>query len=130
LHKRTENYSGNCAVLPPAKTARQNLGVGIFQDVNVGIGPQVEYQCWSSLNFVLANQKRELFLLRAESYEFSNNSAPLSGFTKLMLSVFVLHILLVDVVNKLVNMCLMEISWISDGGTNPCFSQWLWCKWE
>jgi hypothetical protein len=28
----------------------------------------------------------------------------LSGFTKLMLWVFVLHILLVDVVNKLVNM--------------------------
>jgi hypothetical protein len=56
-----------------------------FRHVNVGIGPRVEYQCWSSLNFALADQKRELFLLRVEIYEFSNNSAPLSGFTKLML---------------------------------------------
>jgi hypothetical protein len=31
-----------------------------------------------------------------------------------------LHILLVDVVNKLVNMWLMKTSWISDGGKNPC----------
>jgi hypothetical protein len=37
------------------------------------------------LNFALADQKRELFLLREGSYEFSNNSSPLSGFTKLML---------------------------------------------
>jgi hypothetical protein len=34
-----------------------------FGHVNVGIGPRVEYQCWSSLNFALADQKRELFLL-------------------------------------------------------------------
>jgi hypothetical protein len=39
----------------------------------------------------------------------------------LMLWVFVLHILLVVVVNKLVNMWLMKTSWISDGGTNPRF---------
>jgi hypothetical protein len=41
---------------------------------------------------------------------------------------FILHILLVDDVNKLVNMGLMKISWISDGGTNSRFSQWLWCE--
>jgi hypothetical protein len=34
---------------------------------------------------------------------------------------FILHILLVDNVNKLVNMGLIEISWISDGGINSCF---------
>jgi hypothetical protein len=56
-----------------------------FGHVNVGIGPQVEYQCWSSINFALADQKREFFLLGAESYEFYSNSAPLSLFTKLML---------------------------------------------
>jgi hypothetical protein len=39
----------------------------------------------------------------------------------LMLWVFVLHILLVVVVNKLVNMWLMIPSWILDGGTNPRF---------
>jgi hypothetical protein len=41
---------------------------------------------------------------------------------------FILHILLVDNVNNLANMGLMKISWISDGGTNLCFSQWLWCE--
>jgi hypothetical protein len=59
--------------------------LGFFGHVNVGNGPRVEYQCWSSLNFALADQKRELFLLRAEIYEFSNNSSPLSGSTKLIL---------------------------------------------
>jgi hypothetical protein len=51
-----------------------------FRHVNVGIGPRVDYQCWSSLNFALADQKCEFLLLRAESYEFSSNSAVLSGF--------------------------------------------------
>jgi hypothetical protein len=45
-----------------------------FRHVNVGIGPRVEYQCWSLLNFALADQKREFFLLRAESCKFPNNS--------------------------------------------------------
>jgi hypothetical protein len=54
-----------------------------FGHVNVGIGHRVEYQYWSSLNFALADQKRELFLLRAESYEFSSNSAVLSGFDRI-----------------------------------------------
>jgi hypothetical protein len=34
---------------------------------------------------------------------------------------FFLHILLVDNVNKLVNVGLIKISWISDVGTNSCF---------
>jgi hypothetical protein len=51
-----------------------------FGLVNVGIGPRVEYQCWRSLNFALADQKWEFFLLRAESYGFSSNSAVMSGF--------------------------------------------------
>jgi hypothetical protein len=51
-----------------------------FGHVNVGIGPRVEYQCWSSLDFALADQKWEFLLFRAESYEFSSNSAMLSGF--------------------------------------------------
>jgi hypothetical protein len=49
-----------------------------FGHVNVGIGPRVEYQCWTSLNFALADQKREFFLLGAESYEFYSKSVPLS----------------------------------------------------
>jgi hypothetical protein len=72
--------------------------------VNIGIGPRVEYQCWSSLNFALADQKRELFLLRVESYEFSSNSAVLSGFHRIDAMSFVLHILLADIVNRLVHM--------------------------
>jgi hypothetical protein len=36
-------------------------------------------------NLHLLTKKREFFLLRVESCEFSNNSAPLSDFTKLML---------------------------------------------
>jgi hypothetical protein len=51
-----------------------------FRHVNVGIGPRVEYQCWSSLNLALADQKWEFLLLRAESCEFFSNSAVLSGF--------------------------------------------------
>jgi hypothetical protein len=38
-----------------------------FGHDNVGSGPKVEYQCWSLLNFALADQKWEFFLLRAES---------------------------------------------------------------
>jgi hypothetical protein len=52
-----------------------------FEHINIGIGPRVEYQCWSLLNFALADQKWEFFLLRAESYEFANHSATLSGFS-------------------------------------------------
>jgi hypothetical protein len=51
-----------------------------FGHVKVGIEPLIEYQCWRLLNFALADQKWEFFLLGAESYEFSNNSATLSGF--------------------------------------------------
>jgi hypothetical protein len=51
-----------------------------FGHDNFVIGPRVEYQCWSLLKFVLADQKPEFFLLGAEGYEFSNNSATLSGF--------------------------------------------------
>jgi hypothetical protein len=67
------------------KTARQNLDFGIFGHDNVGIEPRVEYQCWSLLHFTLADQKWEFFLIGAESYEFSNHSATLSVFTKVML---------------------------------------------
>jgi hypothetical protein len=52
----------------------------------------------------LADQKWEFFLLRAESYEFSSNTAVLSGFHQIDAMSFVLHILLVDNVNKLANM--------------------------
>jgi hypothetical protein len=51
-----------------------------FRHDNIGIGPWVEYQCWSLLNFAFGDQKWEFSLLGAESYEFSNNSALLSGF--------------------------------------------------
>jgi hypothetical protein len=51
-----------------------------FRVVVIKVSPCVEYQCWSSLNFALADQKREFLLLRAESYEFSGNSAVLPGF--------------------------------------------------
>jgi hypothetical protein len=54
-----------------------------FGHVNIGIGPRVEYQCWTSLNFALADHKWEFLLLRAESYEFSSNSAVLSGFQQI-----------------------------------------------
>jgi hypothetical protein len=33
-----------------------------FGHHNVGIGPRVEYQCWSLLNGALADQKQEFFL--------------------------------------------------------------------
>jgi hypothetical protein len=75
-----------------------------FGHVNVGIGPRVEYQCWISLNFALDDQKWEFLLVRAESYEFSSNSAVLSGSHRIDAMSFRLHILLVDDVNKLVNM--------------------------
>jgi hypothetical protein len=75
-----------------------------FGHVNIGIRPQVEYQCWSSLNFALADQKWEFLLMRAKSYEFSSNSAVLSSFHRINAMSFRLHILLVDDVNKLVNM--------------------------
>jgi hypothetical protein len=54
-----------------------------FGPVNVGIGPRVEYQCGSALNFALADQKWEFLLLSAESYEFSSNSVVLSGLYKI-----------------------------------------------
>jgi hypothetical protein len=75
-----------------------------FGHVNVGIRPRVEYQCWSSGNFALADQKWEFLPLQAESYEFSSNSAVLSGFHQIDAMSFILHILLVDNVNKLANM--------------------------
>jgi hypothetical protein len=75
-----------------------------FGHVNVGFRPRVEYQCWSSGNFALADQKWEFLLLRAESYEFSSNSAVLSSFPPIGAMSFILHILLVDNMNKLANM--------------------------
>jgi hypothetical protein len=51
-----------------------------FGHVNVGFRPRAEYQCWSSGNFALADQKWGFLILRAESYEFSSNSVLLSGF--------------------------------------------------
>jgi hypothetical protein len=75
-----------------------------FGYVNVGIGPRVEYQCWSSLTFELVDQKWEFLLLQAKSYEFSSNSAVLSRFHQIDAMSFRLRILLVDDVNKLVNM--------------------------
>jgi hypothetical protein len=75
-----------------------------FGNDNVGIGPRVEYQRWSLLNFALVDQKWEFLLIGAESYGNSNNSAVLSGFHQIDAMSFRLHILLVDVVNKLVNM--------------------------
>jgi hypothetical protein len=56
-----------------------------FGHVNIGIGPRVEYQCWSSLNFALADEKREFLLLRAESYDFLVTQLCCSVFTELML---------------------------------------------
>jgi hypothetical protein len=76
----------------------------IFGHVNLGIGPRAEYQCWSSLNFALADQKWEFLLIWEESYEFSSNSAVLSSFHQIDAMSFRLHILLVDDVKKLVNM--------------------------
>jgi hypothetical protein len=75
-----------------------------FGHVNVGIRPRVEYQCKSSLNFALADQKWEFLLIRAKSYEFSSNSAVLSRFHQNDAMSVRLHILLVDDASKLVNM--------------------------
>jgi hypothetical protein len=75
-----------------------------FGHVNVEFRPWVEYQCWSSGKFALADQKLEFLLLRAESYEFFSNSAVLSGFHQIDAMSFILHILLLDNVNKLANM--------------------------
>jgi hypothetical protein len=54
--------------------------------------------------FALADQKWEFLLIWAESYEFSSNSAVLSSFHQIYAMSVRLHILLVDDVNKLVNM--------------------------
>jgi hypothetical protein len=62
------------------KQLGRNSVLEFFGHVKFGIGPRVEYQCWSSLNFALADQKRLFFLLGVETNEFSNNSATLSGF--------------------------------------------------
>jgi hypothetical protein len=59
-----------------------------FGHDNIGIGPRVEYQCWILLNFALADQKQEFFLMGAESYEFSINSATLSGFHQIDVMMF------------------------------------------
>jgi hypothetical protein len=75
-----------------------------FGHANVGIRPRVEHQCWSSGNFALSDQKWEFLLLRVESYDFSSNSAVLSSFHRIDAMSFILHILLVDNVNKLANM--------------------------
>jgi hypothetical protein len=81
LHERTDNYRENFAVRPTAKTQLGRTSVlEFFGHVNVGIRPRVEYQCCSSLNFALADQKWEFLPLRAESYGVSSNSAVLSGF--------------------------------------------------
>jgi hypothetical protein len=61
------------------KQLGRTLVLEFFGHVNIGIGPRVEYQCWSSLKFALADQKWEFLLLRAESYEFSSNSVVLPG---------------------------------------------------
>jgi hypothetical protein len=45
-----------------------------------------------------------VFAITEEIYEFSSNSAVLSGFHQIDAMSFCLHILLVDDVNKLVNM--------------------------
>jgi hypothetical protein len=57
----------------------------------------------SLLNFALADQKWEFLIIGAESYENSNNSAVLSGFHQIDAMSFRLHIRLVNVVNKPVN---------------------------
>jgi hypothetical protein len=62
------------------KQPGRTLVLEFFGHVNFGIGLRVEYQCWRLLNFGLADQKWEFFLLGAESYELSNNSSTLSGF--------------------------------------------------
>jgi hypothetical protein len=94
-----------------------------FGLVNVGIGPRVEYKCWSSLNFALADQKWELFLLRAESYEFSSNSAVRSGFHRIDAMSFRFAYSSYGCCKQACEYVTNENSWISDGGTNLCFSQ-------
>jgi hypothetical protein len=48
LHKRTENYREICAVRPTVKQLGRTSVLKFFGQVNIGIGPRVEYQCWSS----------------------------------------------------------------------------------
>jgi hypothetical protein len=52
----------------------------------------------------LLTKKWEFLLLRAECYEFSNNSVVLSSFPPISAMSFILHILLVDNMNKLEHM--------------------------
>jgi hypothetical protein len=105
LHKRTESCNENGAVRPTAKKQLGRTPVSEFLGhVNIGFRPRVEYQCWNTGNFALADQKWKFLLLQAESYEFSSNSAVLSSFHQIDAMSFILHILLVDNVNKLANM--------------------------
>jgi hypothetical protein len=80
LHKRTKNYDKFYLFGLQQKQVGRTPVLEFFGQVNVGYRPWDEYQCWSSGNFALADQKWEFSLLRAESYEFSSNSAVLSGF--------------------------------------------------
>jgi hypothetical protein len=69
-------------------------------DLDLGLNTNVG----AHKNFTLAEQKWESLLLWAESYEFSSNSAVLSSFPPIGTMSFILHILLVDNMNKLANM--------------------------
>jgi hypothetical protein len=84
IHHHCISVSRTTAEIVQFDLQQKQLGrtsvLEFFGHDNVGIGPRVEYQYWSLLNFAFAHQKREFSLLRAESYEFSNNPAPLSGF--------------------------------------------------
>jgi hypothetical protein len=108
IHHHCISVPRNIAKMVQFGLQQKQLGrtsvLEFFGHVNVGIRPQVEYQCWSSKNFALADQKWEFLLLQAESYEFSSNSAVLSGFHQIDAMSFILHILLVNNVNKLANM--------------------------
>jgi hypothetical protein len=86
------------------KQLGRTLVLEFFGHVNAGFRPRVEYQCWSPGNFALADQKWEFLLLQAESYEFPSNSAVLPSFPPIGAMSFILHILLVDNMNKLANM--------------------------
>jgi hypothetical protein len=121
-HKCTEGYDENSAVWPTAKTARQNPGIRIFSgmltlDLDFGLNTNVEAQ--EIVHFLTKNEDFCYYGQRVTNFLVTLWCCLV--FHQIDAMSFILHILLVYNVNKLVNMGLMKISWISDGGTNSCF---------
>jgi hypothetical protein len=86
-------------------------------ELDIGLNTNVEAQ--EILHLLTKNEDFRYYGQRVTNFLVTLLCCPV--FHQIDAMSFVLHILLVDNVNKLMNMGLMKISWVSDGGTNSCF---------